>query len=544
MIRRVTACLLAAAIWCEASDPVAIRLAREARKAENAGEIVRAYLLFAEAASRDPQSATYRANRDALAPAAKLLTKANVQDADITAEIKKASEEADASKVLESEPPVELVRRGDWERAEQLAPPPKLTPNAAPADFNLRGDAKTVFEQIAAVYGIHPVFDPDLDLKSTNIHFEIAGADFHSVMEALTAATGTFIFATSPRQIFVARDSELKRNEYEPNVLITFPLPEALNQKDLIEAANAARGALNLRTIGWDSTNRTVMIRDRATRARLGRSVLESLLLPRAQVSFEVQILTINSDVAYHYGLALPTSAHLAYFGKPGGFKSILPSFSNAMTFLAFGGGASLFGVSLADANLFATYSNAFSTNLYDATVVVDGGQTANFHIGDKYPIAQTLNSAAGQNSPSAALYNPIGQVSLEDLGIVLKLTPRINRDGDISLDVEAASKALGTQTIETVPEILQREFKGTVSMHEGEWAVLAGLDQKTVNASRTGLIGLSQIPGIREFLSENSRETQSSKTLLVIKPTITRLPMSISPEFLVGPLHGERVLL
>lgn len=544
MIRKITCILLAAALWCAAADPVAIRLAKEARQAENSGETVRAYLLYVEAASRDPRNPTYRANRDALAPAAKLLTKANVQDADVTADIKRASEEASDAKGPETEPPIELARRSDWERSEQLAPLPKLMPNAAPGDFNLRADARTVFEQVTSVYGIHPVFDPDLDLKSTNIHFEIAGADFHTAMEALTAATGTFLFPISSRQIFVAKDNELKRNEYEPNILLTFPLPEALDEKALIEAANAVRGLLNLRTFGWDGANRTVMIRDRASRARLARAVLESVLLPRAQVSFEVQILEIDSDVAYHYGLALPTSAHLAYFGKPGGFKSIMPSFSNAMTFLAFGGGASLFGVSLADSNLFATYSNAFSTSLYDATVVVESGQTANFHIGDKYPIAQTLNSAAAQNPTSAALYNPIGQVSLEDLGIVLKLTPRIKSDGDISLDVEAASKALGTQTIETVPEILQREFKGTVGTHEGEWVVLAGLDQKTVTTSRTGLIGLSQIPGIREFLSENSKETQTGKTLLVVKPTITRLPMSISPEFLVGPLHGERVLL
>jgi hypothetical protein len=36
------------------------------------------------------------------------------------------------------------------------------------------------------------------------------------------------------------------------------------------------------------------------------------------------------------------------------------------------------------------------------------------------------------------------------------------------------------------------------------------------------------------------------SDTLLVIKPTITRLPMSaqISPQYFLGPERGERVLL
>jgi type II secretory pathway component GspD/PulD (secretin) len=211
---------------------------------------------------------------------------------------------------------------------------------------------------------------------------------------------------------------------------------------------------------------------------------------------------------------------------------------------LTFGGGATLFGIGLGDSTFFATYTNSFSHNLFDATVVVSSGQTANFHVGDQYPIAQSLYT--GFNQSSSSIYNPVPQISLVDLGIVLKLTPKVSGDGNIGIDVEADYKALGTQTFNTVPAISQRAFKGTVNVREGEWAILAGLDANSVNATRNGLIGLSQIPGLNQLLSENTHDTQTSNTLIVIKPTVTRLPMSpsISPQYLVGPVRGQRVLL
>jgi general secretion pathway protein D len=200
-------------------------------------------------------------------------------------------------------------------------------------------------------------------------------------------------------------------------------------------------------------------------------------------------------------------------------------------------------GVGLTDATLFATYSKSTSKVLYDATVVVSDGQTANFHVGDKYPIPQTIYTGSQQSS---SIYNPIGQVTLEDLGLVLKLTPRVNGDGDVSLDVEAAYKALGTQTFNTIPSIAEREFKGTVTLARGQWAVLTGIDQDTFSKTRTALAGLGQIPALGQIFTEHTSDSQRSNTLLLIKPTITTLPMSatISPQYLLGPVRGERVLL
>ena len=531
------------AVGCAlAADAVAARLAREAHEAQTSNQWVRAYLLYAEAAARDPSNSSYRANRDSLAPIAKLLTKADLQTANVSADIKAAEKEA-AAEPPGTEPPVEFATEKEWGREPDLAPIPHIQTTASTGTFDLTGDTKKLFSQVTAAYGVRVLFDPELEPEK-RVRFQIDGVDFRTAMEALTAVTHTFVFPVSPHEIVVAQDSENKRNELEPVVLLSFPLPNAVDQKDLIEAANAVRGVLSLRTIGWDSENRIVLIRDRATRARVARGLLEALLLPKGQVSIEVQFLTIDTDKTYHYGVSFPTTFQLIDFGHIGGFQNIIQSASTAANFLAFGGGATLFGIGLSDATIFATYSDSFSSNFYDATVVVGDGQTANFHVGDKYPIPQTLYTGAAVSTPS--IYNPVGQFTQEDLGLVLKMTPRLKGNGDVSIDVEADSKSLGTQTIDTVPEINERAFKGTVTVREGQLAVLAGMDSSSYNRTKNGLVGLAQISGLNQVLAENTRERQTSRTLVVIKPTITRLPMSpyISPQFLLGPVRGERVLL
>jgi general secretion pathway protein D len=530
--------LMAFSCWA-GGDPVAAKLARSANEARNSGRLVRAYMLFAEAAARDPQNPTYRANRDALAPIAKLLSKANVETADISGDIKAAQanpNEPDVNSVLEAASEKEAL-------LPALQPLPAVKASSALRNFDLDADEKVVLSQVAAAYGVRALWDRDLQTKP-RISFHLAQADFHTAMEALTAATDTFVFPVNAHLIFFANDTETKRAELEPTIALTVPLPNALDQRDLTEAANAVRGVLGLRSVGYDSASRMVVIHDRASRARLARSLLEALLLPKSQVSIEVELMTFDTDRSYHYGVALPTSYQMIDYVRIGGFQSILSAAAMAGTYLTFGGGSSLFGIGGINATLFATYSKSVASKLFDATVVASDGQQATLHVGDRYPIPQSIYGGFQQSAGS--LYNPIGQVTYQDLGLLLKMKPHVSGSGDISLEVEAQDDALGTQTIDTVPEIAERIFKGNITLREGEWAIIAGLDANTNTNTRSGLPGLAQIPGVDEVLAENTRDRRTSKLLLVIKPTITRLPMSdtISPQYLVGPHGGERVIL
>ena len=110
------------------------------------------------------------------------------------------------------------------------------------------------------------------------------------------------------------------------------------------------------------------------------------------------------------------------------------------------------------DANVFATYSKTHAQSIYDATVVVSSGETAQFHVGDKYPVASTLSSGSAVVGNPLATY--VAEIQMVDLGIVLKVKPDLHGDGDISMDVHAEYLALGGQTFNTVPTLWTANLK------------------------------------------------------------------------------------
>jgi general secretion pathway protein D len=521
------------------NDAVAARLAKQAERARKSGQLVRAYLLYAEAAARDPHRPIYALNRDGLAPLAKLLSTANIEKVSITEDVKQAEEGTD------NPTPFDSLQDAELSDGPRLGDLPHLAPSTEVHSFDIRLDAKSAITQVAQAYGISAVFDPSFDSRPLG-RFSMTNADFKTVMEGLTQVTNTFIFPLTPRSIFVAVDSEQKRNEYEPVVLVTVPLPNAVEAKDVVEAANAVRGALKLRFISWDSTAHLIIIRDHVTAARTAAALFQAIVLPRGQLSLEVQILAVDSSRSLHYGLALPTAFPTYAFAHLGNFQSTFPDISSATGgIFAFALGHSFFGVALGNATAFASYTKSISQVLFQATMVVDDGQTANLHVGDRYPIPTSIYTGGAQ-SGNAGAYNPIGQVTQEDLGIKLKVSPHITGSGEISLDLEADYKALSGATFNTVPAVAQRTFKGSVKLSADQYAIIAGLTDDESSTSKSGLPGLAQLPGIDQVLAENRRNESSSNTLLLIKPTITRLPMddTISPQFLLGSTRGARVLL
>jgi len=518
---------------------VAVHLAERAEQARKAGEAVRAYLLYNAAANRYPDNPSYRENANVLSPVANLLQSSQLEKPDISADLKAARMEslggADAS--------VKAVG-ADWQLDNTLAALPHITARTEHHDFDLRGDPATLIRQVTSVYGVRTINDPDLP-KTGNLTFRMTDVDFKTAMDGLTDVTNTFVFPVAPQVLFFAEDTEAKRNELEPNIVLTVSLPNALTDKDLIDAANGVRSVLNLKSFGWDAATRTVMIRDRFTRAHLAKSLLESLLIPHAQISLELQFITLDSSVSYEWGLTPQTTFQIVSpLQKLFNFKTLLPALASGAKYIAVGGGAGIFGIGVTSAQVLATYSKSITNTSYDTTVVVADGQTANLHVGEKYPIPTSLYSGASQTAGS--IYNPIGTVTQEDLGLVLKVTPHVKSNGEVGMEIEADYKALGAQVIDTVPTVAERKFTGSVTLLPDEWAVVAGLDQTSKTKSRDGLVGLSSVPLLNQLVSDNNRGDTSSRTLIVLKPFIQRLPMSdaITPQFLVGPVHGVRVLL
>jgi type II secretory pathway component GspD/PulD (secretin) len=150
-------------------------------------------------------------------------------------------------------------------------------------------------------------------------------------------------------------------------------------------------------------------------------------------------------------------------------------------------------------------------------------GQPVNIHIGDKYPLV-TMTFAGG-SVDNAQSYIPPPLFQFEDLGLTLKVTPKVHGDAEVTLDIEAEFKALAGGGINGIPIISTRKFINRAPLKFGQEAVIAGLMSAEEGKDLAGFAGLGDVPIIGPLTALNTWSKKSGQTLLVIRPRLIDTP-------------------
>lgn len=154
--------------------------------------------------------------------------------------------------------------------------------------------------------------------------------------------------------------------------------------------------------------------------------------------------------------------------------------------------------------------------------LLVLNNQTATLQVGDQVPIV--IQQAQSVASPGAPLVNTI---ELRDTGVILKVTPRVNDSGTITLDIaqEVSDVAQTTTSGINSPTIQQRRVASTVSTRTGQMVALGGLIRDSVTRTKSGLPLLSQIPVVGGLFGKQSSTNARTELIILLTPTIIRSP-------------------
>jgi general secretion pathway protein D len=493
------------------AEKTAAQLSKEASQAELNGDVAKAYVLYSEAAAKDPTNQLLWLHAQTLKPI-------------VEAKLKKAEPKLKEEAAAAIDPTVVgTITDADLFESRKLLPPPHVQATPGNKTLDLRGDSKALFEQVAKTFNLQVIFDPAYQPK-TGLHVELQDADYQAAFRAVEAATDSFAVPVSEHQVFVAADTTQKRMEFDRTASVVVPAPEPFTTQELQEVATAIRGTLDIQKLLVDTNRHLVLIRDRVTKVRLAEKLIEDLMRPKPQVAIEVELLEIDESVSSNWGLSLPDSFSLVWFGNPNSTTVTTSIPSGYSNYLGFGGGKSLLGLGITNGSLFATVTKGLTTTVLRSEVVTSQGQAATLHVGDKYPIV--TSGYFGATTGSGTVYTPPPTINFEDLGLSLKVTPYVNGMDLVTLEVEAEFKLLGTTSIDNIPVISNRKFMSKVGLSTGEWAVLAGLMNDSDSKTVSGLAGLSVIP----FLRNNQRTTSHTETLIVLKPHLLNVPGSEKP--------------
>jgi general secretion pathway protein D len=487
------------------AEKSAEQLSREASQAEINGDVVKAYLLYSEASAKKPDDQLMRLHAATLKPLAEAR--------------QRKLEEKPAEPAVALDPTLMgSISDQDLLDGRRLLPPAHIQAAAGTKTLDLRGDAKALFEQVAKAFHVQTVFDPAYQPK-TGLRLQLVDADFEDAWRAVEAATDSFGVPVNSHRLLVASDTVQKRTEFDRTAVIVVPAPEPFSVQDLQEVATAVRGTLDIQHLVIDTNRRLVLVRDRVSKIRLAQKLIEDLMRPKPQVAVDVELLEIDESYTSNWGLSLPNSFSLVWFGAPNSTRVTTSVPSGYSGFALFGGGKSLLGLGITNAGLFATVTKGLTTTVLRSEVLTSQGQPASLHVGDKYPIV--TSGYFGATTGSGTVYTPPPTINFEDLGLVLKITPYVHGMDEMTLEVEAEFKLLGTTSVDGIPVISNRKFQSKARLVNGEWAVLAGLMNGSEAKTMSGLAGLSVIP----FFNNNSTTLSHTETLVVMKPHLLNVP-------------------
>lgn len=498
-------------------------LAKKARRAEKGGEDAQAYIYYSEASALQPRNRSYKGKLAALQTRAARQSKPQPHPADAVDPnaVPSAIPDLSPDDVFDS------MTEREMSQARELKSIPSLRTIAAQAgkqNFDLNDDPRALFDKVASRFGLQTVFDGDYPPTGPHIAFRVEGADYREAINELEAATSSFVIPLSGRLFMVAKDSQQKRNELEQTMAVSVPVPQAVTAQELTELAQVVRQTANVEKIAWDTSNGKIVIRDRVSRVLPAVALLQQLLSYRAEVMIELEFIQVASSDLMNYGFNVTNSFSGVFLGKI--LNNVIASPTGVANLLTFGGGRTLIGIGVAQAQAMFNETYTTSKSLYQAQLRSLVGQPATLHVGEKYPVitggyfGSVPASQAGQTS-----YSPPPSFTFEDLGLTLKVTPFVHGTGQVTLNLETSFEVLTGQAIDNIPVIGRRNLVSQVRLRNDEWAVIGGLMNTTNSKAVTGFLGLANIPFLGYLFRQYTTDKEDANVLIGIRPHLMSLP-------------------
>ncbi len=439
----------------------------------------------------------------------------------------------------------------------------ELSPSAERKDFHFKGDSRSLLTQIARSYGITATIDDSVQTRQ--VRFDIDKVTFENAMGAATQVTKAFWIPLSGSQMYVVADTLENRRNFERLSIRTFYLSEVLKPQELTDLVNALRVVLDIRLVAQDASESTITIRAPQAIVEAASRMIESVAYGRPEVMLDVRVYQISSSLVRSLGTQLPNQftmfnispALIASLGagasdlinqlvSSGGINQgnsqaiqallaqLAQSSQNPLLstpFATFGGGLTLTGVSATPpiaVNVSVNESNV--RNLEHVDLLATQNTQAVMRIGERYPFvnatfAPIFNSPAiSQVLGNQSYVAPFPSFNYEDLGLNLKATPIIHSNTDVSLKLELNIRTLGTQSVNGIPVIQNREYTGSITLKNEESGVVAGLISKDDSRSLAGYPFLSRVPGLSYASAVHDKNVDNDELLVVITPHIVRM--------------------
>jgi len=465
----------------------------------------------------------------------------------LVAQNKRKEAEVDYKKALFFDP---LNRAAADELKALMAPPPKAEKNGqekleGPVRLKGSGEAlnlsfrtevslRSIFQTLGRVANVNFLYDDTF--RDTNLAIDLTGKDLQQAVNFLCVASKNFSRTIDERTVIIVPDNVQKRMQYELNAIKTFYLSNIDVSDVQMRLTQMVKTMYKVPAIQVDKNLNSVTIRDTPQAVALAEKLLRSWDKSVGEVVIDVEIMEVNRIRMKKLGIDLS--------------KGILGARFNPANMTDDG----YFPISGTDFGDLANYQISVPTAVAqflgsdsDTKIIAQpkirgmSGAKMEYVVGQKVPI---VNSQFAAIAAGGLQTQPIVNYTLTDIGITIKMTPRIHLDGEVTLEIELTISSIAGEGIAGIPIIANREIKNTVRLKDGETNLLAGLLRDEERLIKGGIVGLKDLPLIGGLFSTSQKTVEQTDVVLTITPHIIRSiqisdedmkPLWVDPDNLSG---------
>jgi len=288
------------------------------------------------------------------------------------------------------------------------------------------------------------------------------------------------------------------------------------------------------------ATNSLIITADRDDYATLVE-IIRQIDIPRAMVYIEALIMEVNADKSFDLGtewvvgddVNLPqdrqglvgggftTDESNLQFSPTGG---LIPALASGFSLGLFGEAVEIAGVSFPSiAAIVQAYKKDRDVNILSTPqLLTTDNQEASITVGKNIPF-QTTTSTTNNDTFNSFEYR--------DVGKTLKITPQINKDRMVRLNLSLEVSALESTT-DFRPTTLKRTVETTVMVRDSSTVVIGGLIDDNFSQTEYKVPCLGDIPGLGWLFKTRSKGNEKSNLFIFITPKVIQNPEEATTIF------------
>ncbi len=292
-----------------------------------------------------------------------------------------------------------------------------------------------------------------------------------------------------------------------------------------------------------DKATNSLVIRAMPEEYEIVSKIIDKLDIPRAMVYVEGLIVEVTTDkamklgVEWNVGKSFSGGDSVAFTGSNAGSTGALSALTGAIqtqdSVIAFPAGFALgvLGENITLGNVtFPTISALINAvaNDTDFNILSTPQLLTTDNVEAEVKVAQNLPFLTRVDQGTDVTSRAIQTFEYRDVGVTLKVTPQINRDRFVRLQIEEEVKNVitaqtqsGTGEVLLTPTTNVRSAKTTVIVKDAETVVLGGLVQDTRQGSNVRVPCLGELPLVGAFFRSTSESKGKTNLLVFLTPHI-----------------------